>query len=246
MAPMFFRKSPKSDFLPVLKLPRNERGRDYVFGDVHGEFNLLRQALETLKFNTDKDRLFATGDLIDRGSNSEEALEWLYQPWFYSVLGNHEFMLLQSERDTNMLMWWTSLNGGGWWLRQGREQRKAFVDAMKQLPIALEIATVAGPVGLVHADLPLNVDWDTFLSQLVNGNKEFRDCALWSRVRLQRMATAPVTGVVRVFCGHTPVQDPLVIDNMYFIDTGACYGRTLTVMNIADPDDKVVVRKISS
>jgi len=245
MAPMFFRKSAKSSLVPVMRLPLNEQGRDYVFGDVHGEFNLLRQALSELNFDANKDRLIATGDLIDRGSSSEEALDWLYQPWFYSVLGNHEYMLLESERDTNMLMWWTSLNGGGWWLHQGREKRQEFVSVVKQLPIALEIATAEGPVGLVHADLPLDVPWNTFLDQLQRGNKEYRDCALWSRVRMQRMATAPVDGVLRVFCGHTPVQDTLIMDNVYFIDTGACYGRALTVMNIADPEDKVVIQKSS-
>ncbi len=240
---MFFRKSRKSRFVPVLKLGCNTAGRDFVFGDLHGEFALLRQALEQLRFDPDRDRLIATGDLIDRGSSSEEAVDWLRQPWFYSVLGNHEFMLLEAQHDANMLMWWTTLNGGGWWLHQGRELRQTFVEMMWQLPIAMEIATVDGPVGVVHADLPQNVAWDVFLEQLAQGSKEARDCALWSRVRLQRMAAAPVDGIVRVFCGHTPVADPLAIDNVIYIDTGACYGRSLTVMDIRDPQSRIVVKK---
>ena len=50
------------------------RGRDLVVGDVHGCFRTLDGALCELRFDTDSDRLFGVGDLVDRGPHSAEAL----------------------------------------------------------------------------------------------------------------------------------------------------------------------------
>lgn len=68
---------------PVLRLPRNERGRDLLVGDVHGQFSGLRAALERVGFNPDAgDRLISVGDLVDRGPESDAAIDWLAYPWF--------------------------------------------------------------------------------------------------------------------------------------------------------------------
>lgn len=55
----------------------NKVGTDYVVGDIHGCFTKLAEALDEVGFNFTKDRLFSTGDLVDRGPESEECLEWL-------------------------------------------------------------------------------------------------------------------------------------------------------------------------
>lgn len=78
----------------IRKLPSNPHGNDYVVGDVHGCFDLLLRVLEAVNFDTGKDRLFAVGDLIDRGPQSLACLLLSASPWFYSVQGNHEAMLL--------------------------------------------------------------------------------------------------------------------------------------------------------
>jgi serine/threonine protein phosphatase 1 len=59
-------------------------------GDIHGHFQRLQQCLEAVGFDPAVDRLFSVGDLVDRGPHSEAALDWLAQPWFHAVQGNHE------------------------------------------------------------------------------------------------------------------------------------------------------------
>ena len=75
-------------------------GRDWVVGHVHGCFQTLRHALAAIEFEHGQDWLFSVGDLIDRGPNSIEALEWLEAERFEAVvMGNHEaeiVRLLQS------------------------------------------------------------------------------------------------------------------------------------------------------
>ncbi len=78
----------------IQKLPSNAIGRDFVIGDLHGCFDLLESLMKAVEFNIDQDRLFAVGDLVDRGSYSLPCLELIEQPWFYAVMGNHEAMML--------------------------------------------------------------------------------------------------------------------------------------------------------
>lgn len=79
---------------PILKLPFNTIGNDYVIGDLHGCYDLLERLLAKVQFDPGKDRLFSVGDLVDRGPDSLRCLELLSEPWFFAVMGNHELMLL--------------------------------------------------------------------------------------------------------------------------------------------------------
>lgn len=213
----------------VIRFARNTVGRDYVVGDIHGEFALLDKALEEAGFDPQRDRLFSVGDLIDRGRDSPAALTWLAKPWFHAILGNHEAMALEAVDDPDTLFWWTRVNGGQWWLEQDEGLRRRMLEALAALPLAIEVETGAGRMGLVHADLPVGLPWQAFLDKLANGDARAREIALWGRSRARGTAAGLVEGVERVYCGHTPVDSPRVADNVCFIDTGACYGRYLTV-----------------
>ncbi|MDA8152336.1 MAG: metallophosphoesterase [Acidithiobacillus sp.] len=79
---------------PVFRHGANTAGRDFIVGDLHGCRAMLDGLLEHVVFDVQKDRLFSTGDLVDRGPDSEGCLALLEQPWFYPVLGNHDAMLM--------------------------------------------------------------------------------------------------------------------------------------------------------
>ena len=78
----------------VQRFAQNTWGRDFVVGDVHGCFDYLRAVLEHVQFDEVSDRLFCVGDLVDRGPQSEEAIDWIAKPWFHAVRGNHEQMAI--------------------------------------------------------------------------------------------------------------------------------------------------------
>lgn len=222
----------------IRRFPANGRGRDYVVGDVHGEFAQLDRALQKVRFDPRADRLFSVGDLIDRGRDSPAALRWLAKPWFHAILGNHEQMALQSVHDPDTLFWWTRMNGGAWWLEQDDELRGRMLEAFAVLPLAIEVATPWGRVGIVHADIPPKLSWDRFLAKLAKGNGRLRETALWGRSRARGTVVAPVDGVDRIYCGHTPVDRPRLVGNVHFIDTGACYNGRLTVLAIDEPFER--------
>ena len=199
-------------------------------GDIHGEFTKLASALEHIGFDPDVDRLFSVGDLVDRGEDSAAALAWLRLPWFHAVLGNHEHMLMTLTGEA--LNDWLMANGGEWWLECGQSERQALLSLISQLPTVIEVATAGGTVGIVHADVPIDLTWRDFVRALNSGDDKVREHALWSRIRASGNADSEVSGILRVFCGHTPLDATKVVGNVHFIDTGACFDHKLTVVPV--------------
>ena len=201
-----------------LRVPRNETGRDIAVGDVHGHFSRLEASLDRLGFDPGRDRLFSVGDLVDRGPESEAALQWLERPWFYAVQGNHEDYAIRHVRtgkvDTRN---WRDY-GGGWFLDLPAELQRVYAEAFERLPIAIEVETAEGAVGLLHADCPV-LFWPRLESALRDRARSTSQACQWSRERLRLMDRTLVQGVRAVVAGHTPVAAPLVLGNVYHIDT---------------------------
>ena len=160
-------------------------GRDFVAGDVHGHFPTLEHALKELSFDAQADRLFSVGDLIDRGPESERAIEWLESARITAaVRGNHEQMMCDAlafnavfaYQKSGPGMTWLG-NGGQWWYdsdavvreRDRRGPRRPFplaerwAAALARLPYMMMIESALGRIGVVHASGFANYaeSWDT-------------------------------------------------------------------------------------
>lgn len=236
----------------IKRLKRNTKGRDLIVGDVHGNFSKLRAALDAVGFSPDAgDRLISVGDLVDRGPESDDVLDWLREPWFHAVLGNHEDMAIswaEGELDPRMYV----ANGGGWNVANPIDQRNILSSAFAALPIAIEIETDAGLVGVVHATCPAP-SWGEFAEALrlleaepalLEGEaaQHLLNMALWSRDRFTRMDDSVVEGVRAVVVGHTPMDAMSALGNTLFIDTGAWLpeerfpGRVFTIIDATTLD----------
>ena len=223
----------------VLRLPRNELGRDFVVGDVHGMFPHLEAILDDVEFDTSRDRLLSVGDLVDRGPASKDALRWLAYPWFHACRGNHEQFAIDSVSPEDM-DFWVKYNGGEWWLELSMDEQHEYRQAFLRMPLAMQVHTLSGVVGIVHADVPPALTWERFLELLEAGHQEVTLYALFSRNRVHglRPNSAVAGAVDRIYCGHTPVRDSVHVDNVHYIDTGAVYategyeGARLTMVKI--------------
>ncbi len=206
---------------------RNTAGRDLVVGDIHGHFTKLQRALDAVGFDPAAgDRLFSVGDLVDRGPESASVLDWLDRPWFHPVIGNHEDMAIRWGRpDCRMDRELYARNGGAWNIANTRAERLAISDAMSALPLAIEVETAYGLVGIIHAE-PTD-DWDELRAILQDQAiprsrlKQLRECLLWNRSRVEEGYQSIIKGLSAAVVGHTPIKRPSWLGSVLYIDTGA-------------------------
>jgi serine/threonine protein phosphatase 1 len=197
----------------VLRLEKNRIGRDFVCGDIHGCFDDLETGLVEKNFDKEKDRLFSVGDLIDRGPRSDLAAFYMDQPWFFTVMGNHEHLFLMGSLDIpGRLDYWTDhlLCGGGWAYKMEPEKQTALLDAVDRLPLIIQ----AGDVIITHAALPA-VD---SLETIEEKSFAYMETLLWHRGAYPPVA---IPGIRRVYVGHTPTSRPYRSGKTMNIDTGA-------------------------
>jgi serine/threonine protein phosphatase 1 len=200
---------------------QNLSGRDFAVGDIHGHFSRLQKALDALGFDPACDRLFSVGDLIDRGPQSEDSLHWLEQPWFHAVQGNHEALAIQLDAGLRIDLETFRNSGGGWLLDASAEVQRRYASRFKEMPLAIEIQTAHGLVGLIHADSPFS-RWDrvrAYLSDQLPRDKRTDEVFQWSRSRIKRNDRRGVEGVRALIVGHTPVRLPKRLGNVLHIDT---------------------------
>lgn len=215
-------------FVPALKLSP-ARGRDFVMGDLHGCAHLVRRALEEAGFDFERDRLICVGDLVDRGPRSEQALELLAEPWFFSIRGNHEqmaidFWLWEKENGPDELARSDARgNGMGWFVDLDEPERARHARVFEALPYVIEIPTERGLVGVVHAQTPPGWDWRFFVERLEQEDPVALDHALWRRDKINASDASRVEGVGRLYCGHTPLRAPVMLGNQVFLDTGGVF-----------------------
>jgi len=247
----------------VHRYPRNDLGRDFVVGDLHGCFAQLRTELEARHFDPQRDRLFAVGDLVDRGPQSDSVLEAVEQYGIKSVKGNHEDSIVRWHAGEEQAL--ALLGNGADWLLDRAEDRQwvgAIAAYMASLPYLIEIETEHGLVGIVHADSPVS-DWNRLVADIERerADGKTRRKAIWSRTRWKTYQPHPapsrntlrslldkarhsvrgethvpgrIDNVTAVIVGHTPVSVVTAKDNVINVDTGAVYGGKLTIMDLAD------------
>ncbi|MDH5544715.1 MAG: metallophosphoesterase [Gammaproteobacteria bacterium] len=228
----------------ILRLPENHNGRDIVVGDIHGHFDEFEELLQVTRFDTSRDRLLSVGDYIDRGPHSERALEYLEQPWFYSVKGNHEAMLSAAQNfEPGIYELWMR-NGGEWAENVDEDVLDRLAEIYQQLPYVIEVPSRHGKVAIVHADIPEFAKWDDFVFDLEINNQDDKllQTMLWSRSTYRRLRLTKlypncypppmVEGVHRIYLGHSIVAEPVEFGSFYFIDTGAYANGQLTAVDI--------------
>ena len=212
----------------------NTLGRDFICADIHGYFDLLESELESVNFDTDVDRLFSLGDLIDRGEDSYSALKWLNYSWFHAVMGNHESVFMQSieARNENLKAFdsWHQFPGG-WKKDLSVDQLMELYSVFCELPVVIEVQlSNKQKIGLCHAQFPKKCDWEILKINLENENydylSEIYNDLVWGSGQLAYASLGighlePVKNIDRVFHGHHIVNEVKTLANRTFMDLGS-------------------------
>lgn len=219
----------------ILKVPKNTKGRDFFTTDVHGHFDLLIEAMREHAFSpANGDRLFSSGDWCDRGPQSEQVLDWLYEPWVYSTRANHEEMVIAvveahatgDERETIQPINMLACSGGLWFFKLKHNEQMRIYETFKSLPLAIELESRSGrKVGIIHAEVPYG-DWKNFegITQAeLKWNGEA--VAQWARTKYDKQDKTPVKNIDEVLVGHTPTNsgEIEVLGNVKYSDLGSFF-----------------------
>ena len=181
-----------------------------VIGDVHGEFDALMRLLDILPQTKE---LCFVGDLIDRGPNSKEVIEFVRKNNYQTVMGNHEDLI------TDFNLWLNPRNGGQETLKSfgGREAflKTDVIEWISSLPILIQY----GNYIISH-------------SFAYNGLDTYNEDLLWGRKF--KLGSIKNTDFISVF-GHTPVESAQKKCNKHWlIDTGATFGNKLSAIDLTD------------
>ena len=178
-----------------------------VIGDVHGNLDKLLELIDKLP---QKENICFVGDLIDRGPNSRQVLDFIIENNYKSVLGNHEDMML------NHWNWWM-LNGAKNTLKSFNSTIYTFKKDCKKY-----IEWVQG--------LPIFINYKNFLishSFAYNGENTYESDVLWARNF--GINNCEKTNIF----GHTPMKKATKFFGKHWcIDTGCYYTGKLTAIDL--------------
>ena len=226
----------------------NQVGRDFVVGDIHGEFTLLRRLLTLVGFDEKTDRLFLVGDLVDRGPESAMVIRWLQYPWFIPVRGNHDQWCIEAgliEEPAGHRR-----HGGAWFYDLPAEVQPLMATLLNQMPVAIEVEARDGRrFGIVHAECTHH-SWQRFREALEGElGDSYRNHhiieAIWRRSRIEDKDTTPVAGIDKVLVGHTVVEEVTELGNVVYLDTGGCFdGGHLTLYELGGAREIISVPNV--
>ena len=107
----------------------DEGGNVWAIGDVHGYADTLLALLDSLNLSS-RDRVVLLGDLVDRGPRSCEVIRIAREnPQIFSVLGNHEEMMLNSFDVDNIET--MTAQQTNWFYVGGRATNQSYIDEFR-------------------------------------------------------------------------------------------------------------------
>jgi bis(5'-nucleosyl)-tetraphosphatase (symmetrical) len=200
-----------------------------VIGDVHGCFDELLELLDKCNYLPKKDRLILVGDIINKGPKSMDVLKWVRKNKIECVLGNHELKLLSClAKEKPMTKWVAAL------AEKMDPDVQDWFDYIEAWPAFIEekdFLVVHGGIvpGLDVKKTPVELlanirTWDG-VGECLNHPEDPSWYSLYKKDKL-------------VVYGHWAVEGLNVRKNTIGLDSGCCYGNSLSGLIL--PNRKIV------
>lgn len=188
------------------------------FGDLHGDYDLLMYAYQQLQ-RRECDAVISVGDTIDRGKKSfQSAFHFCVTENTFAALGNHEDMLLKGVLDKNRVSAIDHLYNGGEWATNLYPDELEHLCKMieKNYHLVLKVQFGGQRFTFSHADILNN-----------NPNRIPPDAIkdiMWNHKAHNDIFYAKKTDLA--IHGHKTFNEPKIVANRLFIDTGCGYMNT--------------------
>jgi len=248
-------------------LPINSTGRDFVVSDLHGCYEDFERELNKVNFDVSADRVISVGDLCDRGPESLRCLELMFEDWFHSVIGNHEWLwsrahdtfldlnIIQGTGRYGTMSDFHIFIGNGGDIIDNINIATRMINKIESLPLAIEIDNGMGNVGVIHAELnPVVDDWN-YIRDLDNKPKHIQktneEHMLWGRsmcmLNPDPYKDYTIQNIGQLYMGHTIVPRPIKLANLNYIETGIFlkYRKNQTFVESQNLNPKITLVKVS-
>ncbi|AXG69435.1 bis(5'-nucleosyl)-tetraphosphatase PrpE (asymmetrical) [Kordia sp. SMS9] len=192
--------------------------KTYIIGDIHGCYDEFIELINQIGI-TDDDLVISLGDIVDRGNKSLELYQYFKNRKNAIVLmGNHERKHLNGVLSYSQEI--VKVQFG--------DEYEAFREWLTTLPYYYETPEAM----IVHAffehDKRLHEQKEEVLAGTTSGSRylenKYEEGTYWSDY---------YSGKKPIIYGHHVVGDaPKIKNNTYGIDTGACHGGKLTVIEL--------------
>ncbi|BAQ64449.1 metallophosphoesterase family protein [Geminocystis sp. NIES-3709] len=164
----------------------------FVIGDVHGHYDALSELFDKIS-PTQEDDIYFLGDLIDRGPQSAQVVQFVMDNNYKCILGNHEIMLLDAlggEQINQQIFHGWLQNGGNTTIASygNKTPPKEHIEWIKNLPLYFDL----GDYWLVHAGVDPHLPIDQ------QSSEQF----CWIRRSFHR-STQPYFEDKTIIIGHT-------------------------------------------
>jgi serine/threonine protein phosphatase 1 len=205
--------------------------KKFVIGDIHGRIEALKQVLKLSNFDYENDKLIILGDVVDGGYNTYEVIEELLKiKNRIFVIGNHDCWVKDYFYFGYQPEVWTSQGGQNTinsYLKRMeiKQSHKDFFNTGYYWYCEDNMLFVHGGfdpmLGVEKTDFGIII-WDRDLIKYAQKHKIYK----WKYV----------------FVGHTTTQmfdnkiEPIWLNNLCMMDTGAGWNGKLTIMDIDTKD----------
>ena len=230
---------------PLWNNKKAEHGPFDIIGDVHGCFDELVELLGRLGYSTDRQgdgyfvsathgrKLVFVGDLVDRGPGTVQVLRLVsslvQSGQAFCVPGNHDMKLVRALRGRDVKRTY----GLAETMEQLGQESDAFrITVAKFLDdLVSHLVFDDGKLVVAHAGLKESMHG--------RGSGAVREFALYGETTgetdefglpVRYNWAGDYRGKALVVYGHTPVPEPLFLNNTVNIDTGCVFGGALTAL----------------
>jgi len=209
-----------------------------VIGDIHGCFFTLRKLIKEVRKHYHDLQIYATGDLVDRGSFPVEVFELLLDEGIQFSKGNHDLMFLYSyTRPLHPFVYSWRYNGSEKTIAAYEKQPKFLTKHLEYIelaPLYLNfddcVISHAGIATIYAKEFrgyrPIN---DKFLNVFCSRHINESTGVVWNRDPLLNLGKLQIVGHTR----HAKVTYNEV-SNAVYVDTSAYTGNRLSAVIIED------------
>jgi len=184
--------------------------RTFFIGDVHGCVEELSELYEKFSPNAE-DKVYQTGDLINKGPDSPATVEFILKHNIKCVLGNHEAKLLQMLKKTRQELTPKELH-----FLENVKKPEWLAGIVSKFPFWID----TGRELLLHAGL------EPGKKSLEEMNKrDILTIRLWNEKPWYEQASYPNRVVI---FGHWAMNGLVDFPHAKGLDTGCVYGKLLT------------------